>query len=283
MMRSFLFLVLCTNSWAYFDYQSTAGEEMNGIKLSQYKDFTKKWRLITVRFREDTKELRFTYANPEAAKALQQIKPNYPDGAVFGKVSYLLESDFVFPSSLVPGKVQRYQIMVKNRKAYPNSDGWGYALFTDTGKIFNEDVAAKTNACVACHRIVPERDFVFSRLIQTDAALTKDLGRVRFKAKSRTDFSGPIVALLPSTPVESVEGPLRENAFSGTLDEIIPALIDRARVTGKSAVFFVDEKNFSSVAAVTPRSCDQEKGLSYKIVIHHNGGVVRDVDYCIPR
>lgn len=268
---------------AYFDYQSSVGEEMNRIRLAQYRDFPQKWKLITVRYREDTQELRFTYANPVAAKALKALRPTYPDGAVFGKVSYQLEADFVFPSSLVPRQVRRYQLMVKNRKAYPDSDGWGYALFTDAGKLFNEDVGAKTRACVACHRIVPERDHVFSRELHAGEALTTGLSRVPFKAKARNDFSGPIQDLLPNTAVESVEGALREHAFSGTLDEIVPALLARVRATEKSAVFYVDAKNFSAVTAPKAEVCDAGKGQKYRIVIHHNGGIVRNTDVCIQR
>ena len=46
--------------------------QMNEIKFQSYKGFEKKWKLVTVRFREDTKEMRFTYANDIAWKTLKQ-------------------------------------------------------------------------------------------------------------------------------------------------------------------------------------------------------------------
>lgn len=282
-MTAALLFFLTLPAWSYFDYQNTSVREMNGIKFKDFKDFPQQWQLVTVRYREDTKELRFTYANSKAAAALKHLGVHYPDGAAFGKVSYLLEADHVFPSSLVPTQVRRYQLMVKNRKRYPESDGWGYALFTDQGTTFNEDVTLKTKACVACHRIVPERDHVFSRRLQQGASSGAQTLRVSFVAKAPKDFAGPVLQLLGTGAIEAVEGPLREAVFSGTLDEIIPALIERVRQTGRSALLYVDEKNFSVVATTGTVSCEEGKGRRYKIVIHFNGGVVRDTDYCLQR
>src|SRR6185436_10943563 len=58
-------------------------DEMNGYKLSDFPDFEKKWKLVTVRFRKDTGEMRFTYANDLAFENLQKGVIDYPDGAIF--------------------------------------------------------------------------------------------------------------------------------------------------------------------------------------------------------
>jgi hypothetical protein len=145
---------------------------MNGIKMSQFPGFAEKWHLVTVRYRKDSNEMRFTYANDLAWKSLQSLKPNYPDGAVFAKIGMMSEADPSFPSSVVPSGAKRFQFMVRDKAKYSDTDGWGYALFDDRGRLFNDDVKIRTQACVACHRIVPERDFVFSRKAQLDSMPT---------------------------------------------------------------------------------------------------------------
>ena len=92
--------------------------EMNGYKLSDYEGFEKKWRLVTVRYRKDTGEMRFTYANPKAWNALLKRSKDYPDGAVFAKIGIITMEDPAFPSSAVPAGTRRYQLMVRNKKKH---------------------------------------------------------------------------------------------------------------------------------------------------------------------
>ena len=290
-MAAYLILAwLSTNTQAYFDYQANAASEMNGIKFAEHLNFATKWKLVTVRFREDSNEMRFTYANDLAWEALKALRPNYPDGAKFGKVSYFAEGDPAFPSSKVPGGVTRYQLMVKNRKAYKNTDGWGYALFSPQGGLFNEPVEQKTMACVTCHRIVPERDFVFSRNLDRDSRdprdrVAKNAARTQilFKGKTPEDFPATLRQLLTKNEaIESLEGPLQQHAFSGTLDEVVPLLLERVKLTGKTSLLAVNEKNFSVVQIpAASKSCNDGKGKTVTIVIHYNGGKVRDAEHCL--
>ena len=95
--------------------------------------------------------MRLTYAKAIAAKVLKSGKTEYPDGAVFAKTGIHTSSDPQFESSVVPRGIRRYQLMVKNKKTYKTTGGWGYALFDASGKTFPEDVKTTTNACYACH------------------------------------------------------------------------------------------------------------------------------------
>ena len=264
--------------------------EMNGIHFEAYKNFPKEWRLITGRYREDSQEMRFTYANEIAWRAMQSLKPDYPDGSVFGKVGMATEVDPSFPSSKVPSGAKRYQLMVRDKKKYKDSDGWGYALFDGDGFIFNEDPKAKTQSCVACHRIVPERDFVFSRSmsllpgqldsrIENSAVAEKIL---RFEPRDRINLAKAVQAELPSksgSKVDLLEGELKKHAFSGTLDEIMPVLIDKARKNARPALLLVNEKNFSLAAPRLEGKCPN-KEIPFRLVIFFNGKKVRDADVC---
>lgn len=275
---------------AYFEHSENSPAEMNGIKFSDHKDFTTEWKLVTVRYRDDSKEIRMTYANDIALKALKEMVPKYPDGAKFGKISFFSEEDPAFPSSRVPSGTRRFQVMVRDQKRYKDTDGWGYALFDQEGKLYKEDVKEKTEACVACHRLVPERQFVFSRSFHASSVpdlLLKSKTRspgITFRPKKRTDFQGAILGFLPATLpwVESLEGELQKHAFSGTLDEIVPLLLERTRLMGKDSVLYVNPRNFTLVRQVEKQdSCLGERSKAVEILIFFNGGKVREALHCI--
>ncbi len=102
---------------------------MNDIKLGDYTDFEQKWPLITVRYRTDTTEMRFTYANPIADTVLKTGGTDYPDGAVFAKIGLMTADDPEFVSSKVPSGAKRFQFMVRDKVKYAATGGWGYAVF----------------------------------------------------------------------------------------------------------------------------------------------------------
>lgn len=283
----YILLFLCAfHSHAYFEHSLNSPAEMNGIKFSEHKDFSSKWKLVTVRYREDSKELRLTYANDIAFKAMKDLKPNYPDGAKFGKVAFMTEEDPAFPSSKIPTSTRRFQLMVKNRKLYGSTNNWGYALFDEKGVLFKEDIKEKTEACAACHQLVPERDFVFSRAFHQSSSELAVHGRsssIIFAPKKSTDFKGELATLFPKPEdIESLEGPLQKHAFSGTLDEVIPLLLERVKIIRRTSILYVNEKNFS-VVRITPSKdkCAGDLTRAVQIVIFFNGAKVREVDHCI--
>lgn len=72
---------------------------MNGYSLSQFPDFIKKWHFVTVRYRKDAHEMRFSYANDKAWETLQAGAKKYPDGAVFAKLGIMTQEDLAFSAS----------------------------------------------------------------------------------------------------------------------------------------------------------------------------------------
>lgn len=280
-----LSLLLHSSAFAYFEISRTQRTEMNGIKYDAYKDFTKEWKLVTVRYREDTNELRMTYANDIAIKAMKGLKPQYPDGAKFGKVSYLLEEDPAFPSSKLPSESRRFQFMIRDKKLYKDTQGWGYALFDQNGHLYNEDVKEKTMACVACHQLVEERDFVFSRPIEyvQMGPLTRKNDLVVFKSKKPEELKGLNDYLKGSSAsIESLEGTLKNHAFSGTLDEVVPLLTERSKAFSRSAILHVNEKNFTLVKLLQDQSlCKETPKKAFEIIIVFNGAKVRESKRCL--
>lgn len=266
---SLFFISLSANAYLENDSPDRFSglKQMNGYKFTDYVGFQKKWNLVTVRFRKDTGELRFTYANPLAWKTLLSGKTDYPDGAVFAKIGYMSETDPLFPSSAVPSGARRYQFMVRNTKKHKETEGWGYALFDSHGLTFPEDPKVQTQACAACHRIAPEREYVFSQPMEP--SLTIKAMRAAYKAENKFEFAEYTKSSLPkqlqdlldkNEKVNSLEGPLRKNIFQGTLDEVTPILVESVVKNKTSSV--LANTDFSRFTLVSASSDPCMHGLS---------------------
>ena len=258
-------------------------DEMNGYKLSDFPDFEKKWKLVTVRFRKDTGEMRFTYANDLAFENLQKGVIDYPDGAIFAKIGIKTSEDPAFPSSAVPAGARRYQFMVKDKKKFGGTEGWGYALFDKGGTIFPEDTVTQTAACAACHRIIPERGYVFSQLMEL--SVFKDNQEPRTEKKEipfseKIKFAEVKVVQLPEfikkeipkqyKKAQQVNHEISQFLFQGTLDEIKPLLSEQAAKTKQPALIISgDKKTFALVYVENIEiQCEQEgkKGFFMRAV-----------------
>lgn len=239
--------------------------EMHGHSFSEFKDFNRKWKQVTVRYRQDTHEMRYIYANDLAWRTLTSGKRDYPDGAVFGKIGYISEEDKAFPSSIVPSGAKRFQFMVRDRKRYPETDGWGYLLFNGKGLTFPGDPVDAAKACAACHRIVPDRGYVFAEPVNDEPFIQKssqqgakpspagptEPSRVRFEDLMMEKLPSGLRRLLPdgTSGVRSVIGEMRKNLFEGTLNEIRPSLAKEAIASGKPAVLLSESGSLYSFAA----------------------------------
>ena len=221
--------------------------EMNGYSLSAFGDFVNQWKLVTVRYREDTNEMRFTYANKMAAEALAANSTDYPDGAVFGKVGFVTEKDSAFVSSVVPSGAKRYQFMVRDKKKFAETDGWGYVIFNGEGRTINGEPKQNSLACAACHHIVPERGFVFSQFAAFQPFVEKQAhaksnepsipARIAFSAVPAKGLTYHLQRLLPKDvgTVQVMQGPLKDHIFEGTVNEVGPLLAKEAVRSNKPA------------------------------------------------
>lgn len=234
---------------------ATAAEPvMNDIKLGDYADFEQQWPLITVRYRTDTTEMRFTYANPAAEAVLKSGGTDYPDGAVFAKIGLMTADDPEFVSSKVPSGAKRFQFMVRDKVKYATTGGWGYAVFgaaqdaNAPARNPKED-AATIQACFACHEMVQHRGYVFSQPANLRAAYTLQQANapapkpsapsLQFVDYDSSALPDAVRDLLPkgAKKIRFLEGKLRAKVFVGTFGEIRPTLIKESAQTGLPTIF----------------------------------------------
>ncbi len=250
-------------------------DTMNGYSLAQFGSFEKEWHLVTSRYRKDTSEMRLTWANDIAWKALLEKSADYPDGAVFAKIGMMTEDDPDFTSSAVPSGVKRYQFMVRDRKKFPDTQGWGYAIFNGSGHNMSkpEDHDIDSRACSACHEMVPQRGYVFSQpmsLALNTAApiLSEATGNITFTTIDAVKLRADVQKHLPADTkqVRRVHGPFEKHVFVGTMGEIRPVLIKEAIRTRHPALLISDDSPLFSLSYINPDKtvCEDhgKKGVS---------------------
>ncbi len=239
-------LPLCSSSsaWAFDDRSSTAvptnaaSMEMNGYTLSQFGDFVHHWHFVTVRFRRDSGEMRFVYANEHSK--------DYPDGAVFAKVAVGTREDSAFVDSSVPSGSKRVQFMVRDRERHSDTDGWGHELFNPQGyALVPGKLKDVVDACNACHLAVPERGMVFSEPM---APLLSPAAPVPVSPMSNAavSFVTVDVSTLPDVVraqippgfklARQMQGPITQHVFSGTIVEAMPLVATEAASANMPAV-----------------------------------------------
>lgn len=246
-------------------YNSLQG--MNDILFRDYMGFESKWHLVTVRFRVDTEEQRFTYANDLAYAALQKGGTDYPDGAVFGKIGVMTDDDPSFASSRVPSGSVRYQLMVRDKKKYAATGGWGYAIYT--GKHQDMPEGELTQSCLACHELVKKRSYVFSQPMNLEPH--QDQSRPINLNNPLLTFSDHDAKELPellkqSLPagtkkVRFLEGEMRQHLFVGTLDEIRPSLTNESIRAGEPSVLVGEDGVSFIVVSQLAESCAATVGF----------------------
>jgi hypothetical protein len=243
------------------------GPKMNDISFLEFGDFTKTWKLVTVRYRQDTHEMRFTYANEKAWHTLSKGKIDYADGSVFAKIGFKSGVDPAFNSSVVPSGARRFQYMVKNSKKYSETDGWGYAVFKSDGNLFEGEPQIQTQSCHACHKLVSARGFVFSEAIeispfikdlQASYQLKKNESHIVFEVLASKKFTGYLKKYRKKMNVLSlniITGAMRDYFFGGTLDEVTPLLINSFIKNKAPAAFVSTDQNSFKIILDSKKEC----------------------------
>lgn len=283
-------------------------DSMNGMKFKDYSDFATKWNFVTVRYRKDTGEMRLTYANDAAMKTLISGSIDYPKGAMFAKIGLMTQDDPGFVSSLVPSGAQRYQLMLLDKEKFKDTDGWGYALFDETGKTFDGDPKEKAEACHACHKMVPERGYVFSQPVKLNMGLPFNIkmqiatpektiaSRVVFETVKAETLPEKLKKAMPPefTEIRLLRGDMEKSLFYGTIDEIRPTLaVELVRSNLPTALVGKDGKLFSAVIKTKQPECelpDGKKGIQVRGIFtdvprgEKNPKIfVRDIMFCEPK
>jgi cytochrome P460 len=123
------------------------------------------WRLISVAHEAgNNNDLRAILGNDVAIKAYREGKLPFPDGAIIARLAWAYtpseENNKVFgrAQSFVAGPPINVQFMVKDKKKYAATAGWGFAQFTDGVPVKDAALAP----CFPCHVPVKSRDYVYT-------------------------------------------------------------------------------------------------------------------------
>jgi hypothetical protein len=279
-----LYTFLLTNQISFASTtQNKKAQTMNGVSLKSFGDFSKKWKVVTIRFREDSEEMRVTYANPVAYKTLIKRQNDsslpYPLGSVFAKIGIKTNRDPLFYSSIAPSGAKRVQFMVKNNNKSKDASVWTFALFNDQGNTFPGDEKENTDACISCHNIAEPRAFVFSELADFSTfghAKKNDLTKNEKSIDLATNFYEVLPISLPK-PFQKLKlkspkfmkyiGPLVNSNFQGTSDEMIPLLIEQARKTKLPTFYASNSQIYLTMIDINEgnESCQKDSNLSITI------------------
>ena len=136
-----------------------------GIALADFKGY-EDWAVISSARTDEV--LKVIVGNPTIIKAFKEGVPGngkpFPDGSKMAKLQWKetksKEAPFVVD---VPDTFSQNFVMEKDSKRFPNSGGWGYAVFNYDPKTdkLTPDAASPADCGHACHTVVKAKDYVF--------------------------------------------------------------------------------------------------------------------------
>jgi hypothetical protein len=136
----------------------------NGLSFSDFRGY-EDWEVVSVARTDEV--LKVIVANPTMIEAYKAGIPGngkpFPDGSKIAKIQWnpkkSTEAPFVVD---VPDTLKNVFLIEKDGKRFPDSAGWGYALFNydNASATFAPD-GSGTNCGFACHTIVAKKDYIF--------------------------------------------------------------------------------------------------------------------------
>ena len=137
----------------------------SGIAFSEFKGY-EDWVVVSSALTPNDR-LKVMVANPTMIAAYRAGVPGngqpFPDGSKIAKLQWKFKKSTEAPFDVnVPDTFAEAFLMVKDSKRFPDSGGWGYALFNydpATDK-FTPD-AAPANCGHTCHVAVKSKDYIF--------------------------------------------------------------------------------------------------------------------------
>ena len=136
----------------------------SGIAFSEFRGY-EDWAVLSSA-RTD-QELKVIVANPAMIQASKAGSPGngqpFPEGSKIVKMQWKLKKSTEAPFVVeVPDVPTQAFVMQKDSKRFPNTGGWGYAVFNHdvkTGTMTAD--AAKADCGHSCHMTVKSKDYVF--------------------------------------------------------------------------------------------------------------------------
>jgi len=143
-----------------------------GLAFSEFRGY-EGWQAISISRNERVEAM--ILGNPAMIDAYRAGIPlngkPVPDGAKMAKIHWKPKQSEFFPGATVPGGLVNVDFMAKDSKRFPDSGGWGYAVFdyNTASDTFTPGTTAGTppqgndaKCGFACHTIAKNRDYVFT-------------------------------------------------------------------------------------------------------------------------
>jgi hypothetical protein len=136
----------------------------DGLSFSEFRGY-EDWAVVSIAQTDEM--LKAIVANPTMIEAYRSGIPEngkpFPDGSKVAKLHWSPRKSAESPSDVnVPDTFKVLGFMVKDAKRFPDSGGWGYALFDyDAASDAFTPNGSGTACGRACHRAVAARDFIF--------------------------------------------------------------------------------------------------------------------------
>jgi Cytochrome P460 len=137
----------------------------SGIAFSDFRGY-EDWVMVSSALTPNDR-LKVMVANPTMIKAYRAGIPGngqpFPDGSKMVKLQWKIKKDAAAQFEVnVPDTFAEVFLMQKDSKRFPDSAGWGYAVFNyDPATRKFTPTADPTNCGHGCHLVVKAKDYVF--------------------------------------------------------------------------------------------------------------------------
>ena len=136
----------------------------SGIAFSEFRGY-EDWAVVSSARTDEV--LKVIVANPAMIEAYKAGVPSngqpFPEGAKIAKLQWSFKKSTEAPFVVdVPDAPTQAFVIEKDSKRFPNSGGWGYAVFNHdvaTGKMMADE--AKSDCGHMCHVAVKSKDYIF--------------------------------------------------------------------------------------------------------------------------
>jgi hypothetical protein len=137
----------------------------SGIAFADFKGY-EDWSVVSSARTDEV--LKVIVADPAMIKAYKSGIPGngkaFPDGSRIVKLQWKPKKSTEAPFVVdVPDVFSQAFVMEKNSKKFPNSGGWGYAVFNydAASDQFTPDAASASDCGHVCHKAVSAKDYIF--------------------------------------------------------------------------------------------------------------------------
>lgn len=136
-----------------------------GIAFSDFRGY-EDWAVVSSSHTDE--RLKVIVGNPTMINAFKAGIPGndqtFPDGSMIVKLQWTQKKSTEAPFVVdVPADFKEAFVMEKDSKRFPNSGGWGYAVFNyDAASTkFTPDPKSLSDCGNACHSAVKAKDYIF--------------------------------------------------------------------------------------------------------------------------